>query len=440
MKHNVSISVIIAVYNAENYLNQCIMSILQQSQEDIEVICVDDNSKDQSLNILKSFAASDNRLQVYHHKNCGPGATRNWGATFATGKYIIFLDADDFFELNFLKAMYEEAEKKCNDITICNYYSYDDKTQEEHSISAVASPIFNNRCFSGSEIKEIVFEYQGFRGAVWNKLYRRDFLLQIGDYFPESRKCDGCEDLFFSLIASFFAKRMSIIPIPLVHYRENVNTALTVRKYSTLMETPFFTLFAIYRELIKRDIYKLIQEHFTCFVIRHLYGYFIDKRMPYTVKKKFFQKLKSEWWPACGVNDTSIADLRKSAHPTLLIYEEIMRNNFDDYETILCQRDSVREKRMKELLEGLSGRKIVIWGKGSNGYQIRREILEKGYDLPIKFVDINSEDKDEKISQLTGKEHEFYVLVSMEKYYPQVEHFLQSSGYEKDKNYWYVNL
>ena len=440
MENKVSITVVIAVYNAEKYLSQCITSILQQSQKDIEVICVDDNSKDQSLDILKAFAALDNRLQVYHHKNCGPGASRNWGATFATGKYIIFLDADDFFELNFLKTMYEEAEKKCNDITICNYYSYDDKTQEEHKISAVASSIFNNRCFSGSEIKDVVFEYQGFRGAVWNKLYRRDFLLQIGDYFLESRKCDGCEDLFFSLIASFFAKRISIISRPLVHYRENINTALKMKKYSTLMETPFFTLLAIYRELIKRDIYQPLKDYYTCFVIKHLYGYFIDKRMPYTVKKEFYHKLKSEWWPACGVDYSSIANLQKSKYPELLIYEEITRQNFDEYEAMLRKKDTAREKRMKELLKGLSGRNLVIWGKGSNGYQLRREIVEMGYDLPISFVDINSEDESEKISLLIGKVHELYVLVSMGKYYPQVVDFLQSSGYEKDKDYWYINL
>ena len=107
----VKVSVIIPVYNVEPYLKQCMDSVVGQTLKDIEIICVDDGSTDGSLDILREYAAEDNRIQIIEQKNAGAGAARNNGMRHATGKYLSFLDSDDFFEPRMLEKAYDLPEK-----------------------------------------------------------------------------------------------------------------------------------------------------------------------------------------------------------------------------------------------------------------------------------------------------------------------------------------
>ena len=94
----VKISIIIPVYNVENYLRVCLNSIVNQSLSDIEIICVNDGSVDNSLDILKEYAAKDNRFVIINQENCGQGIARNKALDIAKGKYIAFVDPDDWIE------------------------------------------------------------------------------------------------------------------------------------------------------------------------------------------------------------------------------------------------------------------------------------------------------------------------------------------------------
>ena len=112
------ISVIVPVYNSSKYLKECLDSILNQTLTDIEVICVDDGSTDESPLILEEYASRDSRLQILKQENKGAGAARNLGMTIAKGKYLSFLDSDDFFSPDMLKHAYLNAEIYSSDITI----------------------------------------------------------------------------------------------------------------------------------------------------------------------------------------------------------------------------------------------------------------------------------------------------------------------------------
>ena len=114
----VKVSVIIPVYNVEPYLKQCMDSVVGQTLKDIEIICVDDGSTDGSLDILREYAAEDNRIQIIEQKNAGAGAARNNGMRHATGKYLSFLDSDDFFEPRMLEKAYDLAEKDQADLSL----------------------------------------------------------------------------------------------------------------------------------------------------------------------------------------------------------------------------------------------------------------------------------------------------------------------------------
>lgn len=102
---NQKISVIVPVYNAENYLNRCIESVLAQTYTDWQMVLVDDGSKDESLKVCQRYADLDNRIRVIHQENAGPGIARNTGIAAANGDYIVFIDSDDYVEKEYFQLL-----------------------------------------------------------------------------------------------------------------------------------------------------------------------------------------------------------------------------------------------------------------------------------------------------------------------------------------------
>ena len=119
------VSVIIPVYNGENYLSQCLDSVLAQTIKGLEVICVDDGSSDSSLEILESYAQRHACFKILHQDNMFAGAARNRGMSIASGKYLAFLDCDDFVEPEYLERLTELCEKYQADIGLCSADRYD---------------------------------------------------------------------------------------------------------------------------------------------------------------------------------------------------------------------------------------------------------------------------------------------------------------------------
>lgn len=125
---DIKVSVIIPVYNAQEHLEECLKSVTGQTLRDIEIICVDDGSTDNSLNILEKLAAEDSRIIIKRQQNLFAGAARNNGMESARGKYLEFWDSDDYFEKNALEVLYNKCENEKADICICAAYTVDGKT------------------------------------------------------------------------------------------------------------------------------------------------------------------------------------------------------------------------------------------------------------------------------------------------------------------------
>ena len=125
------ISIIVPIYNAEKYLKTCVDSLINQTKKELEFILVNDGSTDASEKIIKSY--SDKRIKYYKNKNQGIGKTRNFGINKAKGKYIMFLDSDDYLDINACKELFKKAEEENLDLVINNFYRVDEvtKTQEE---------------------------------------------------------------------------------------------------------------------------------------------------------------------------------------------------------------------------------------------------------------------------------------------------------------------
>ena len=136
-----SVSVIIAVYNAELYLSHCLNSIVNQTLKNIEIILVDDGSTDSSGKLCEEFAMHDHRIHVFHKEHEGVGITREFGNNHAVGEYFIHVDPDDWVEDSMLEDLYNEATQKQADVVICDFY---EEGGNEHLLRTQSIPMFKN--------------------------------------------------------------------------------------------------------------------------------------------------------------------------------------------------------------------------------------------------------------------------------------------------------
>lgn len=182
----IKVSVIIPVYNTEEYLDECLQSILNQSLKEIEIICIDDGSTDNSLNILKLYESLDNRITVISQENHGQGYARNRGLEIANGKYIYFMDSDDEIKLNTLKDCYILCEEKSLDFLLFKLINYDDSSLRYYKSSyynmSKLKNMVGNEIFSYKDLGDVMFN---IAVSPVNKLYNKRFLDKINATFPE---------------------------------------------------------------------------------------------------------------------------------------------------------------------------------------------------------------------------------------------------------------
>ena len=174
------ISIIVPVYKVEKYLEKCVNSILEQTFTNFELILVDDGSPDGSGQICDAYATIDKRVRVIHQKNGGLSAARNAGLEKATGRYVGFIDSDDYIHPQMYEKLYEALQKNKADLSICNYAYVDnygnidsEKQKKDHIITEVL-----NRERAFEKIDPLVEGYS-FYVTAWNKLYKRDLFKNI---------------------------------------------------------------------------------------------------------------------------------------------------------------------------------------------------------------------------------------------------------------------
>ena len=214
---DIKISVIVPIYNACKHLRPALDSILAQTLREIEIICVDDGSTDTSLDMLKIYQKMDNRIRIVTETNAGPGHARNNGLKRARGKYVAFLDADDFFEPEMLEKLYDHAEENDLDIAIARYDIYDNKKGKfVANIESEHGKIFEGGAVtSKNEYPDYIL--QSTTGAAWNKLFKKSFISEKSITFTTEAMI--FEDVYFTVSALAFAERVARIPDILVHHR-----------------------------------------------------------------------------------------------------------------------------------------------------------------------------------------------------------------------------
>ena len=278
---NPKISIIVPVYNVEKYLSECLDSIVNQTLKDIEIICLNDGSTDNSLQILKEYASKDNRIKIIDKENEGLGYTRKVGLTNATGKYILFCDSDDYYsELTAFEELYNYIEKMKVDVVIFNHIENNNIAKRITSVSEIYS-------------QDVIFSYKdidyffGHRVETWKKLYSKKFLDKYDDwYFP---KKVYYEDIPFHYQILIRAK-MSYFDRYFYTYRIRCNSMMTGKYHSSRILDSLVMMRELYKILENISTNLEFLDYFYSFVFCNI-QFFLNRDFEYIKDLKIVKSI-----------------------------------------------------------------------------------------------------------------------------------------------------
>lgn len=246
------VSVIVPFYNVEEYIEKCLETLVSQTLEDIEIILVNDGSKDKSIKIVNKFLKTYPEKLVYLEKeNGGLSDARNYAINYAKGEYIAFLDSDDYVEKDMYEKMYELAKKENSDMVECNFYwEYPNKIKEDIGVT------YNGK----NEMLEKI------RVVAWNKLIKREILVNSKVYFPKGYRY---EDVEFTYKLIPYIETVSFLKEPCVHYIQRQGSISNSQNERT---KEIFDVLEHVREYYKeKDIYEKYKEELEYVYIRYAF-------------------------------------------------------------------------------------------------------------------------------------------------------------------------
>lgn len=281
-KYEPLISIIISAYNTGSYIERCINSICSQTYKNLEIICVNDGSTDETGDILDKISVSDERLVVIHKKKEGVTAARNAALEIANGEYIGFVDSDDYIDESMYLKLFKAIEKNHADIATCNYYlAFDEYTRRADNLKPVPTEKVNTNVFL-----QYVFErdtYKGVGGYLWTRLFKRNLIKakdgELSIRFKEEYL--GADDIIFLAEVHVKSETTVYVNEPLYYYYQREGSIVHDR------ESQYKTLFTVtaYEKLI--DFYRVngVEEEVIEYIIR-MYVYVCGIMLEIALKKQ----------------------------------------------------------------------------------------------------------------------------------------------------------
>lgn len=299
------VSVCIAAYNVGKYIVKCLNSVVGQTLKNIEIIVVNDGSTDDTMEKILYFKKIDSRIKLINQINSGLGVVRNVGIKHARGKYIHFLDGDDYIEKNFLQVMVEKAEESQAEIVISNHYSFDENTYKIIGKSMFPYTLLDDKKeLNISSTPDLML----LPCHVWDKIFKKEAIQDIA--FPSTTTG---EDIVFWYRVLFGAKKIAVVNQHLVYYRINTQSIQTQKKF-------IYGVFENVKEL-KNDIEKqnqIIQKYFEIFkevLVSHMmYRARVILNNDRNFRKDFFYLSKNIFNNDINLNDKFSSDRRSWYH------------------------------------------------------------------------------------------------------------------------------
>lgn len=293
--NNPMVSVIIPVYNAEKYICQCMDSLLAQTYQSFEIICVDDGSTDNTYAILQKYA-EDDRVTLLRQKNEYAGVARNNGLKKANGKYLLFLDADDFFCEDMLEEAVRKAEVDNAEIVVFDAYRFNELTKsvEPERWCFLKAELWGEEVRAAENNAEVIYEFT--TPVPWNKLFLREFVIQHELEFQAIKRSN---DILFVYAAISCAKRISVLNRKLLYYRDCNSESLQ----GSGDDTPCIfaeALYALREYLADRNLLQRFRTSFDNMVIS-IGFYNLTNMKSEAAYRMLYTQLYDEIFPKLGI-------------------------------------------------------------------------------------------------------------------------------------------
>ncbi len=219
MAQDPKVSIIIPVYNCENFLRRCLDSLVNQTLKDIEIICINDGSTDDSLDILREYEGKDSRFVVIDKENGGQSVARNVGIDRAKGEYLGFVDSDDWVDLDFYEKLYNTAEKYKSDIAVAGIVRLNDiKKRFYLKITDEVLSINYNTKLKLCDVPD--------KSYIWNKIYKTENYKKLNLKFTENR---FYEDVVFTPEILFYLEKLVTVPDTYYYYWDRPNSTVALK-------------------------------------------------------------------------------------------------------------------------------------------------------------------------------------------------------------------
>lgn len=283
------VSVVIPVYNAKKYLRQCLESVLSQTLSDIEIICVDDGSTDNSLDILKEYSSKDSRIKILQQKNQYAGVARNNGMSVATGEYIHFMDSDDWVEENTYERLYDIAKKNNVDFVKFKYNFYDEKTQQKYSNACSDIANIDKKYFEKIlNVKENFEILAKAPDSPWSGFYKLEFLKSNNCVFDDFI-CANDVGFFFRCLVN--ARNVYLCNEKFVNYRINIATSLVSRRaYHFDCQIALYEVIDRYMQSYSSEMGNIVRKILLDALFVNYKKFIKDKNLEKSIKKDIKNK------------------------------------------------------------------------------------------------------------------------------------------------------
>lgn len=335
---NKKISIIVPIYNVEKYIDKAMESIVNQTYKNLEIILINDESKDKSIKICEKYIKNDTRIKLVNQKNKGLSGARNTGLENATGDYIMFIDPDDTFELNACENLYKEIEKTNADYVIANYRNMDeDDTKWD-------KPAFDTNKYKKMQvsIKEPTKCFYVMNSGVWNKIFRKEFLDAIKVKFVEKTPA---EDAIFTTYCFIKAQKVYYTPEIVYNYRLRESDSISSscsKEYFLGINRAYKMIYNNFKENNQIDFYRF----FYAKSMNYILYKFIDSEL-LTIEERIYVLDEMKWFYILS-DELKVPTILKSVQ---YIIESIVNKDYAQtlkYCEILSQIRRIMTKEAKE--------------------------------------------------------------------------------------------
>lgn len=367
------ISIIVPVYNVERYLETCLNSILCQTLQDVEIICVDDGSVDTSGSILDEFAKKDTRIRVLHRKNTGYGASMNAGLDAAKGEYIGIVESDDCILPQMYERLYEAAQEHDLDMVKSEAFFWYEKEKLVNRIHKSALESYFDKVLDEWD-RNLFFE---FYMNIWTGIYKRSFLVENKIRFHETAGA-AYQDNGFWMLTNIYAKKAMWLNEAFYYYRQD-NPAASIKDKGKMMAMTREYEY-VEQQLIDRGLQTYLPYCYRYRIIRNLATYF---RIADEEKMSYCEFLKAEYEKYMPYLQNAVSYNRK--------FISLVKHPKETTEYVLSRKQNAVAK-----LEEANS--IVVYGAGVFAEKIFRIMVNEGFAKKVVCFTVTNQKTKEQLS------------------------------------------